>query len=133
MLDILKTFCSAVAAGATGVRIVRPVKGPRNAQVSDCAAKSAGPAPAPQAAITIPSHQLRGASQWERVTGIIATATVAARNAATVQEAARVQLEVAEFSIDRIRDEIADIMALPAIASAPQAMMLIEPAHKIAA
>lgn len=71
------------------------------------APKTRGDAP-----IRLPAAIMRPAEHFARVGNVIQTAVRSAEFVKDVQEKARVQLEVAEFSIDRILDEVAEVMTL---------------------
>ena len=63
-------------------------------------------------AIRIPQLPLSAAIHFERVGTVVTQAIRSARVAVDMQDAVRQQLEVIEFSIDRIFDEVAEVMAL---------------------
>ncbi|MFM9943387.1 MAG: hypothetical protein ACKVP7_28315 [Hyphomicrobiaceae bacterium] len=63
-------------------------------------------------AIQIPGKALTPAQHFARVSQVVAHAICSANLATEIQEQARIQLEVVEISIDRILEEVAEVMAL---------------------
>jgi hypothetical protein len=84
--------------------------------------------------IAVPAGPLSPTQHFERVGAVVATAIRSARLAAEIQEAARIQLEVVELSIDRILDEVAEVMALtPELSALRRIAPAAVPALRLAA
>ncbi len=110
MLEFLKSWGSLLSMSATG--ILAFVASPA-AVLGTPARKLAGkrsPA-APARAIAIPNAPMASPIHWARVAAVIDQASKAAGIAAEMQSKALVQLEAAEFAIDRILEEVAMVMA----------------------
>ena len=97
----------------------RPVRVPdentRRLWSKAVAPKSAAPFRQPQKPLSPSEH-------FARVSMVVTTALTSARIVAQMHEAARTQLEVVEFSIDRILDEVASVMTLT-----PQMAAIVKP------
>ncbi len=74
--------------------------------------KASKTAPAGNAGFRIPNRALTPAEHFGRAAQVITSALCSAKTASEMHEHARIQLEVVEFSIDRILEEVADVMAL---------------------
>lgn len=90
-------------------------------------------APAPPRAFAMPPQPLSPAQHWSRMAAVIETAGRATDLARELQEKALVQLEVAEFALDQIFDEVAEVMAItPRMRTTRERVTAARPSHGLA-
>lgn len=84
--------------------------------------------------IRISGIPLTPAQHFDRVSSVIASALRSSQLATEMHDAARQQLEVVEFSIDRILDDVAEVMSLtPELLALRRPVAAVVPLHRRAA
>ena len=85
---------------SAGRRLARPVTPPARAKLTRAAARSTG-------------GRLDAAAQWAKLSTVLVEAGERARQAAVLQATATRQLDLAQYGLITIRDELSAVMALP--------------------
>lgn len=112
LLGIVIAFPTRRIPAAKPLSDTPPAPTPGASWKSSILGKFAGQAPTPVTPIRIPSRVLTPAEHFSRTAQVITSALRSANVAHEMHQQARIQLEVVEFSIDRILEEVADVMAL---------------------
>ncbi len=108
MLDTLATWSSGLLA-LLGVVIAFPGR----TRKPPAAAKWVG-SPAPHVGnLRLSAVPLSAAQHFAKIGQVIGSAVVSASQISDMHEKARIQLEVVEITLDRLLEDIADVMALP--------------------
>jgi hypothetical protein len=132
MLDILVLW-GAKAVALLGVVIPfapRRLPTAKQTVVSSTAVRSTSP----RADIRVPSLSLTPGQHFDRVGAVITQALRSSQLAAEMHNTARQHLEVVEFSIDRILDDVAEVMSLtPELKALRKPVAALVPLHRRAA
>lgn len=120
------TFTAAMASATLLLAFVTPAAGIRDATVAPKHENESGRSflvrlsrffrkngePPPETAISVPRRALTRQEHWSRVASVIERASVTASTIESLQAAARMQLELAEYAMDRIFEDAAPAMRL---------------------
>ncbi|HEX4891805.1 MAG TPA: hypothetical protein VFV47_00850 [Hyphomicrobiaceae bacterium] len=71
--------------------------------------------------VSLPARPMTLSAQWSRVATVIEKANESHKRMCDLQAAAAQQLELAEYALDRLMDELACVMALPSSKAQPVA------------
>ena len=108
MLDTLATWSTGLLA-LLGVVIPFPGR----ARKLPGAARRVRTSAREQGAVRLSATPLSKAEQFAKIGHVISGAVMAATQISDMHEKARIQLEVVEITVDRLLEDLADVMALP--------------------
>jgi len=108
MLDTLAAWSTGLLA-LLGVVIAYPGR----TQKPATADKRTAPPSTQSGNVRLSGVPLSAAQQFAKIGHVIGGAVLAASQIGDMHEKARIQLEVVEFTVDRLLEDLADVMALP--------------------
>ncbi len=111
MLETLASWATSVSA-LVGIVIAFPIRGKNSTGGAATSLRPRRQQRAVETPLQMPARALTPAEHFKRVSQVVSRAIRSTNLASDMQEQARIQLEVVEISIDRILEELAEVMAL---------------------